>query len=216
MIKIENLTKKYGEKVVYDNFNLEIEKGKILVILGESGSGKTTLLSALAGLIPYQGKISGLDKPLSMVFQKNHLVENLTVYQNLELVCKDQDIIGALEEVGLSAVKDEYPKRLSAGMARRVAVARALVYPHKTLFMDEPLINLDVALKFSLIDLIKTNQKKSGATVIFVTHDIKEAVNVADRIVVLKGGSVVYDNLEITEKTENELFGLMLKLGREL
>ncbi len=210
MIKISNFSKKYGDFAVYQNFNLEIEEGKITVILGESGSGKTTLINAIASLIDYDGKIEGDFAPLSMVFQKNRLAENLTVEQNLKLVCPNMDVLPILKEVGLEEYKSAYPKSLSAGMARRVNVVRALLYPSKTLLLDEPLINLDIALKFSLMDIIKGNQKKDGKMVIFVTHDIKEAVYMGDRIIVLKGGRVIYDNSKITKKTEEELLGLMI------
>ncbi len=216
MIKIKNFSKKYENVSVYQNFNLEIEEGKTTVILGESGSGKTTLINAIASLIDYDGKIEGDIYPLSMVFSKNRLAENLTVEQNLKLVCPSVDVLPILKEVGLEGCKDDYPKSLSAGMARRVSVARALLYPSKTLLMDEPLINLDVALKFSLMNMIKEKQKKEGKSIIFVTHDIKEAVYMGDRIIVLKGGRVIYDNSKITKKTEEELFGLMISCGNEL
>lgn len=216
MISIKNLNKKYGQKTVYENFNLDIEDGKITVILGESGSGKTTLLSILAGLTDYSGEISGELSPVSMVFQNNRLVDNLTVEENLKLVNESVNVKNALEEIGLSDYAKAYPNKLSAGMKRRVAVQRALIYPSKVLLMDEPLINLDLALKFSLMDLIKKNHEVSPRTTVFVTHDLKEAVYIADRIIVLKKGQVVYDNSRINEKTESELFGLMISLGEKL
>ena len=212
MIEIKNLTKKYGEKTVYENFNLQLEEEKITVILGESGSGKTTLLSVLAGLTDYEGSVSDVSS-VSMVFQNNRLVPNLTVEENIKLICPDANVLEALLEIGLGDCLTLYPKSLSAGMARRVAVLRALLYPSNLLLMDEPLINLDLAHKYSLMDIIKKRQKEERRTVVFVTHDIKEAVYMADRIVVLKNGKVVCGEKSVTKKTENELFSLMLSLG---
>ena len=213
MISIKNLCKKYGENQIFEDFNLDISEGETLAILGESGSGKTTLLNVLAGITDYNGQVNGAKKPFSMVFQKDMLVKNLTVKENLLLVNKDCDVDNFLREVGLAERKDEYIKNLSGGMARRVAIARALAYQSKTLFLDEPFINLDLSLKFSLMDMIK--KYKQEKTVILVTHDIKEAVYLADRIVVISKGKIVLecDNKNSqAEKIEKQLFETMLKL----
>ncbi len=213
MIRIKNLCKSYGENLIFDNFNLDILDGEILAILGESGSGKTTLLSVLAGLTEFSGDVLGVQKPASMVFQKDMLVKNLTVKENLLLVNKDIDVDKVLSGVGLMDKKDEYIKNLSGGMARRVAILRALVFDAKTLFLDEPFINLDLATKFSLMDLIK--DKKQEKTLVLVTHDIKEAVYLADRIVVLSKGKIVLEcknDRENAEKMEKQLFETMLSL----
>ena len=213
MISIKNLCKSYGENLIFENFNLDILDGEILAILGESGSGKTTLLSVLAGLTDFSGDVLGVEKPVSMVFQKDMLVKNLTVKENLLLVNKDMDVDKVLSEVGLTNKKDEYIKNLSGGMARRVAIARALAFDSKTLFLDEPFINLDLSLKFSLMDKIK--EKRQGKTIVLVTHDIKEAVYLADRIVVVSKGKIVLEcknQAEDKEQTEKQLFETMLKL----
>lgn len=211
MIELKGVCKSYGNVKVYENFDLQIESGKITVILGESGSGKTTLLNMLAGLTDYSGKIDGIKKPVSFVFQKDRLISNLTVQENLALVNGSADIEKTLDEYGLTEKANQFPKNLSGGQARRVAIARALCVNAPTILMDEPFINLDVKLKFRLINKIKEKQKADCSTVIMVTHDIKEAVSVADRIVVLFDGKVVYDEKEINEKTENQIFGHMLK-----
>ena len=213
MIRIKNLCKSYGENLIFDNFNLDILDGEILAILGESGSGKTTLLSVLAGLTEFSGDVLVVQKPASMVFQKDMLVTNRTVKENLLLVNKDIDVDEVLSGVGLMDKKDEYIKNLSGGMARRVAILRALVFDAKTLFLDEPFINLDLATKFSLMDLIK--DKKQEKTLVLVTHDIKEAVYLADRIVVLSKGKIVLEcknDRENAEKMEKQLFETMLSL----
>ncbi|MBR5388491.1 MAG: ABC transporter ATP-binding protein [Clostridia bacterium] len=213
MINIRNVTKKYGDKTVYDNFSLDIEEGVITAVLGESGAGKTTLLNMIAGLTDYSGEISGNIRPASMVFQQNRLVPHLTVAENLKLVKSDADIESALNSVGLADYGCAYPKSLSAGMARRVALIRAFLYPSPIILMDEPLINLDLALKYRLTGLIKKLQKESGRTVITVTHDIGEAVMTADRIVVLKGGKVVFKEDAVTEETAKRLTEVLLQNG---
>ena len=210
MIAIKNLTKKYGDKSVYENFNLDIEKNKITVILGESGSGKTTLLNAIANLIDFQGEITGVPSKKSMIFQTDRLIPNLTVEENLKLIIPDCNIDIALNSVGLSGCEDLYPKSLSGGMARRVAILRALLYDAPTLLMDEPFNSLDIAHKFRIIDKIKADQKTSPKTIIVVTHDVKEAVTMADRIIVLKSGKVVCDENFINKNTEEKLYGVLM------
>lgn len=211
MIKIQNLCKSYGENQVFDNFNLKIEKGKITCILGESGSGKTTLLNVLSNLTEYTGEI--ITDKCSMVFQKPNLFPSMTAIQNLTVVNSDIQLAEkTLLEVGLADKIKEYPLHLSGGQAQRVALARALVYDAPVLLMDEPFSNLDLGLKHHLIDVVKKHHEKKKNTVVLVTHDINEAVSLADRIVVLSKGQIVYDTCEINEKTEKELFGLMIAL----
>lgn len=209
MIEIKNLTKKYADKTVLDNLNLTFEKGKITAILGESGSGKTTLLNILANHLDYQGEVIKKSDNISVVFQKDRLIKNLTVRENLKLINEELDVESELEKVGILEAIDFYPKDLSAGMARRVAIVRAITYKADILLLDEPFINIDLSRKFTLIDSIKSGNEK---TIIFVTHDIKEAVAMADRIVVLRKGRVVCDIDKVEEKTESELFGLMMDI----
>ena len=154
MIEIKNLKKNYDQTVIYNNFNLNIEKREKLVILGESGSGKTTLFNVIAGLTDYSGEITGVKKPISMVFQKDMLVKNLTAKENIELVNKNADIKEVFASVKLEGKEQSFIKNLSGGQARRVAIARALCFDAELYLLDEPFINLDLALKFSLIDLI--------------------------------------------------------------
>lgn len=215
MIDIKNLCISYGNLSVYENFNLQIEQGKITAILGESGSGKTTLLNAIAGLIEYKGEILGDYKQTSFVFQKEYLVPNLTVKENLQLVTKGVDFDKELETFGVLDKKDEYPKNLSGGMARRVSILRGLIFPAKTLLLDEPFINLDLALKYHLINIIKERQKENSQTTILVTHDIKEATLLADRIIVVKKGEIIFDTENKGDQTEKELFNIMINIGKE-
>lgn len=214
MIEVKKVSKFYGSKKVYKDFSINFEDDKITVLLGESGSGKTTLINMLAGLTDFTGEIKGDITPISIVFQNDRLVKNLTVFENVKLVVKnlsDEEIKDKLIQVGLKDYINAYPKTLSKGMARRVALIRAFLYPSNTLLLDEPFVNLDVALKFSLMDQLKELKSQIKKTVIFITHDVKEAVYLGDRIVVLKDGEIIEEINEIKEKTESELFGLMLK-----
>lgn len=211
MIEIKNLTKNYGQKNVFTDFNLNIEKGKTTVILGESGSGKTTLLNVLCGLTDYEGKVVGVPEKISYVFQRDRLIKNLTVEENLKLICPKADISRALKSVGLAGTEKEYPHNLSAGMSRRVAILRAFLYPSSLMIMDEPFINLDISKKYSLIEIVKKLKEADGRTIVCVTHDIKEAVLLADRIVVIANKNIVFDTEAITADTEKELFDVMIK-----
>ena len=213
MIELKNITKKYGEKTVYDNFSFAFEKGKITALLGESGAGKTTLLNIIAGLIDYSGEVVGAGGGLSFVFQTDRLIKNLTVKENLKLVVPeltDEKTDAALSSVGLFTAKDLYPKELSAGMARRVAILRAFLYPSEILLMDEPFINLDVSLKYSLMNTVKKMQTETPKTVLFITHDIKEAVYLSDRVSVISDGKIVFDEKSVNEKTEKTIFDLFM------
>ena len=192
MIEIKNFTKKYGDTVVYENFCLNIEERKTTCILGASGCGKTTLLNAVAGLIDYEGDIPRLK--CSYVFQSPRLVPNLTVKQNLTLVCADEEkVLTMLERVRLQDKKNAYPKTLSGGQAQRVAIARAFLYESEILLLDEPFSSLDLKLKNEMHGLFLQIWRQDKRTVLFVTHDADEAVSLADRLVVLKGGKAVFD-----------------------
>ena len=209
MIKLDKITKKYGNKTVFDKFDLTVEDGKITVVLGESGAGKTTLLNVIANLTEFEGSVQGV-KNVSMVFQKDRLVPKLTVEDNIRLVSPDADVSAMLLAVGLSGTEKLYPKDLSAGMARRVAIIRAFSFDAPVVLMDEPLVNLDLALKFSLIEMIKDLREKYKKTVILVTHDVKEAAMLADRAIVLKNGKAIYDRTEKADRTEAALTDVLL------
>lgn len=210
MISLKNVTKKYGEKTVFENFNINIEENKITAILGESGSGKTTLLNMIARLTCFDGEISGADK-VSMVFQRDRLVPHLTVKENILLVNENADVRTLLGSVGLVEAENLYPKDLSAGMARRVAIIRAFAYSAPIIIMDEPLVNLDLSLKFSIMEQIKRLKTETGKTVLMVTHDVKEAAFISDRAIVISGGKIIYDKNGRAEDTEKVLTDILLK-----
>lgn len=192
MLEIKQLTKAYGKTEVYRGLDLSLEEGKITCILGESGSGKTTLLNCIAGLTDYIGQITPVK--CSYVFQTPRLVPNLTAEQNLSLVCRDKARVCAmLEDVGLGEKRGAYPKSLSGGQAQRVSLARAFLYESDALLMDEPFSSLDLRLKNEMHSLFLQINSRYRRTVLFVTHDVDEAVKLADRLLVLKGGKIVFD-----------------------
>lgn len=218
MIEIKNLTKRYGNLSVYENFNLNIEEGTVLCILGESGSGKTTLLNCIASLVQFEGSITKLK--CSYVFQTPQLVPNLTVMRNLKLVCKDeQKISDMLEKVHLEEFKDSFPIRLSGGQAQRVSLARAFLYESQIILMDEPLSSLDLKLKKEIADLFLSMWREEKRTAVFVTHSVDEAVYLAHRIIIIGGGKILYDctpeslpprNFEESAALRNKLISKLL------
>lgn len=192
MIKLENIGVSYGEKTVYENFYLDIEEGGITCVLGESGCGKTTLLNVIAGLVPHTGEVSELK--CSYVFQKPRLVPNLTVKGNLSLVCKDENRINEmLACVNLADKAESFPAHLSGGEAQRVSICRAFLFGCDLLLMDEPFASLDLKLKISIMEQFKRLQSGRNKATLFVTHDVDEAVYLADRIIVISAGKTVWD-----------------------
>lgn len=194
-MKITNLTKRYKATVALEDINLEFEKGKVTAVLGESGAGKTTLLNAIAGLTDYEGQIENGGN-IAYLFQDSRLLPHLTAEGNLKFVLKKEDFYKAgemLARVGLQGKEKRYPHELSGGEQRRVALARALSFPHDILLMDEPFSSLDLSLKRDMLSLVSELCSERKETVVFVTHDVREAVFLASRAVVLKGGKVTGD-----------------------
>jgi ABC-type nitrate/sulfonate/bicarbonate transport system ATPase subunit len=202
MISIKNLSKKYGDNVVLNNFDLDINKGEVTCILGESGSGKTTLLNAIASLTKYDGYIDKVK--CSYVFQKPNLFDNLTVEKNLRLVNNDDTVIAEiLQKLKISDKINAYPRHLSGGQAQRVSLARGLIFESDVLLLDEPFASLDLKTKIAILNDVKMLFKERNMTVICVTHDIDEAVYIADRIIVLKNGKI--EGNVCLEKTTNDV-----------
>ncbi len=191
-LKIDGLCKSFDEKTVLKDINLKLYKNKIHTILGPSGSGKTTLLNIISGIIkPDCGAVMFCGDPLiSYLFQEDRLLKWLNVYKNIEIVLKEvlpRHIIKSkineyLNKLGLAEYKHYYPSKLSGGMRQRVSSIRAFLYPSNLLLMDEAFKSLDVKIKLKLmgavIDLWRTNPK----TILFVTHDVKEALAISHYI----------------------------------
>lgn len=192
MIEINNLTVKYGLKTVYDGFNLNVEDGKITCLLGESGCGKTTLLNAVAGLVDFGGSISPVR--VSYVFQSPRLIPYITVLKNLTAAGAEAEAAHKmLERVGLGEKAGAYPDFLSGGEAQRVSLCRALLVGSDVLLADEPFSSLDLKTKLSVMELFRNLQREEGRSVLFVTHDVDEAVFLSDRIIVTAEGKILKD-----------------------
>lgn len=196
MIKLNNISKKYDSLQVLENFNFTLEDNKITCLLGPSGVGKTTIANITAGLVDAdKGSVYGIENALySYVFQEPRLLNWYTVYENIEFVLKDiynennrkKIIDNIISMVELTEFKDYRPTYLSGGMAQRVSLARAFAYPSNVLIMDEPFKGLDIRLKKDMTSVFKKLWNDSKRTVLFITHDIDEALYLSDYICIIK------------------------------
>ncbi len=193
-MKLINVTKRYGETTLFQDFSLDIQEGEILCILGPSGSGKTTLLNMLCGLCDFLGRTENIPDKSSYIFQEPRLLPNLTVEENLRYVGgKKEEIDEILDKIHLQEKKDSRPKQLSGGEKQRVSIARAFLYDAPLLLMDEPFSSLDTALKIKMAGVFASLWKTHKKTAVFVTHDLEEALMLAHRIVVLDNGKILAD-----------------------
>jgi NitT/TauT family transport system ATP-binding protein len=200
-----------GDKEVLRDIDLEVPAQQFIAVIGPSGSGKSTLLNAIAGFITpatpgvdMRGEVLLTGSPPSerkvrcgVVFQEYALYPWRTARRNIEFALEALGLPPAerrerslryLRQVGLAASADLYPHQLSGGMKQRVAIARALAYEPSVLLMDEPLGALDALTREKLMRLIEQVRRESKTTVVYVTHNVSEAVFLADRVVILKGG----------------------------
>ncbi|MCM1164546.1 MAG: ATP-binding cassette domain-containing protein [Lachnospiraceae bacterium] len=186
MLKAVNITKKFADNTVLDNFTHDFPEGKVTAVLGRSGCGKSTLLNILMGLLkPDSGEVvRGENMRIGAVFQEDRLCENLTVSANIRLVTGKRytkaQIAAELAEVGLGDCADKPVRELSGGMKRRTALLRALLAEYDALFLDEPFKGLDEETKRAVIAYCR--RKTAGKTVVFVTHDREECAALADEI----------------------------------
>lgn len=188
-IRLNNITKSYGEKRVLRDFSCEIEPGDTMVLMGSSGVGKTTLLRILAGLEKADGgTITGVPRTIGMVFQEDRLCEEYTVEENLNLVLKrkmpETQLAEHLREMGLVGALRSPVSALSGGMKRRVAVLRAMLADNELLLLDEPFSGLDEENRARTIDYI--NHHRADRTLILVTHDKRDAEALQGKIIELK------------------------------
>ena len=240
ILRLENLTKKFGDVVAVNNVNLDIFDGEIITLLGPSGCGKSTTLRAIAGLekiaggeIYFKDKSDNTLKPISnlavrkrdmaMVFQSYALWPHMTVKKNIEFGLtigtrrvskeeRDKRVKKALKMVYASELINRKPSELSGGQQQRVAVARAIVVNPSLLLLDEPFSNLDAKLRIETRSEIRTLIKYIGLTAIFVTHDQSEALSISDRIAIMNNGMIeqVGSPLEIWQNPQNSFVGAFI------
>ncbi|MCX6980438.1 MAG: ABC transporter ATP-binding protein [Verrucomicrobia bacterium] len=209
-IRIESLTKRFGDSTALHSLNLTIVRGEIFFLLGPSGCGKTTLLRTIAGFYPPDaGKIFFGDEDVTslpphrrntgMMFQSYALWPHMTVAQNVAFGLEErkvrrteieQRVRAALDSVKMGEYAARKINQLSGGQQQRVALARAMVIRPRCLLLDEPLSNLDTKLRIEMRGEIRRICKEAGLTAIYVTHDQKEALSVGDRIAVMEGGHI--------------------------
>ena len=222
--RVRGFTKQFGGQPVLDKLDLEITAGEFVAMIGRSGSGKSTLLRALAGL---DGDFSGsltVDQPVAVAFQEPRLVPWKRVLDNVTLGLRDpspkQVATAAIEEVGLSTRISAWPLTLSGGEAQRVSLARALVRQPALLLLDEPFSSLDALTRISMHRLVLRLWERHRPAVLLVTHDVDEAIALADRILVLGDGkiahSAVIDVPRPRDRDHPTLTALRLRLLSEL
>ncbi|NLY75410.1 MAG: ABC transporter ATP-binding protein [Firmicutes bacterium] len=193
MFKVDRIAKSYGELKVFQDLSLDFPTGAITAILGPSGCGKTTILKILAGIVkPDQGTVYSTSE-VGFLFQEPRLLPWLDVYGNMALVLEDKVPAAALDgrikyylqAVGLADYLRFFPRQLSGGMKQRVAMARAFSYPAELLLMDEPFKSLDLKTRYQLVSDFLGLWRQNPNTAVVVTHDVKEALRLGDRILVL-------------------------------
>lgn len=203
-IDIEKASKSFGEKEVLRDVTLTINKGEFIAIIGKSGSGKSTLLRLVAGLETLtEGELRFNGVPstqstsnITMMYQDSRLLPWKKVKENVGLGLDgnwEEKAEKVLDAVGLLSFKDVWPSKLSGGQKQRVALARALIHEPSLLMLDEPLSALDAFTRLEMQNLIETIWSTSGFTALLVTHDVREAIRLADRIVLIEDGKIAMD-----------------------
>lgn len=207
MIEIRDLIKKFNDHYVFNNLNLDIESDKITVILGKSGCGKTTLLRLISNLEKYDsGSINTNNLKFSYVFQEPRLFPWLTVFENIQTITNlpSDEIYRMIRMVDLEKFSNSYPDELSGGMKSRVSLARAFAYKPDFLLMDEPFSSLDDFTRVKMQEELLKLYNKENVGILFVTHNIDEALTIADKIIVLKEGKI-YSSYNINSKKRDLL-----------
>ncbi|MGZ5007811.1 MAG: ABC transporter ATP-binding protein [Methylobacter sp.] len=217
LVSVQNLSFSRGSKKIFDDISLEFERGKVTAIMGPSGTGKTTLLKLIGGqLFPEQGNVIvdgndvhrlrrselyNLRKRMGMLFQSGALLTDMSVFDNVAFPLREHThlpesmirtlVLMKLQAVGLRGARNLMPNELSGGMARRIALARAIALDPMMIMYDEPFTGQDPISKGALVHLIKSLNTILGLTSIIVSHDVQETAAIADYIYVIAEGKIV-------------------------
>ena len=224
LLSLRHLKKTFADHVIFEEFNLDVHKGEVVVIIGPSGCGKSTLLRCLNGLEPIQGgeilldgepvlrdskSITRMRQKIGMVFQSYELFPHKTILDNILLAPMkvqkrpraevESEALELLQKVGLADRKDDYPRQLSGGQKQRVAIVRALCMHPEILLLDEITAALDPEMVREVLEVV-LSLAKAGSTMVIVTHEMNFAKNVADHIIFMEHGVIV------SEGTPEEVF----------
>lgn len=224
-IILENVKKSYDNRVVLDGLNLDIQTGEFIAIVGKSGCGKSTLLRLMAGLENLNGgsikilgnPLKGLNKDARIMFQDGRLLPWKKVLDNIGVGLTGDwkpRAMEALKNVGLEDRVNDWPSKLSGGQKQRVALARALVHQPQLLLLDEPLGALDALTRIEMQDLIEEIWKEKKITSVLVTHDVEEAVAIADRVILIDNGQIVLNktiNLPRRRQRTQSIFSIYVE-----
>ena len=215
LLSVRHLKKAFGEHAIFEDFNLDVHKGEVVVIIGPSGCGKSTLLRCLNGLEPIQSgeilldgepvlrdnpSITRMRQKIGMVFQSYELFPHKTILENILLAPRkvqkrprtevEKEALELLQKVGLADRKDDYPRQLSGGQKQRVAIVRALCMHPEILLLDEITAALDPEMVREVLEVV-LSLARSGSTMVIVTHEMNFARAIANRILFIENGAVV-------------------------
>lgn len=205
---LNDITLMYDDVKVFEHLSLDIKKNKITCIVGPSGCGKTSLLNILSGLLlPASGQVNTTNEKVGYIFQEDRLLPWETVYENIRLVNEREnkhEIIELLKALELEGFMNKYPHQLSGGMKQRVSIARGFYYHSSLLLMDEPFKSLDYDLRVHLISYLGRLWKDTNNTIVFVTHDLDEALLLGHEVIVLSSRPTsVLNRFSLTTELES-------------
>ena len=214
-----SVTRRYGERTVLHGLDLQIRRGEFVALIGKSGCGKTTLLRTLAGIDPLDGGDLTVPPSSTVVFQEHRLLPWWKVWRNVAInlprATARARAQSALEEVGLGDHAEAWPVTLSGGEAQRVALARALVREPELLLLDEPFAALDALTRIRMHGLVRDLISRHRPAVLLVTHDVDEAILLADRVLTMRDGRIAADH-RVTEAARSRGEAAFVSLRAEL
>lgn len=219
LVKLENVSKHFEKLNIFNDLSFEIVAGQSVALLGPSGCGKTTLIRMIANLDDdYTGKISRNYRKIGYVFQEPRLIPWKSIYDNLRFVLEDDEKINeALKIMKLDGFQDYKPAKLSGGMRQRVNLARALLDEPDLLLLDEPFTSLDLHTKLSIIEDILEGRNQRTFSMIIVTHDVREALLMADRIILLSNKPTrILEELDVSQVPKDIMNAEFLKKESEI